>query len=331
MSKTFSEATRLNANSAGRAGLLINPFFDVSQENGNNIGTTANYHPADQWANHINGTLTFNNYRQQNTFNGEVSYSRFRSSLAYVITGTQTSFSSTQYFSPFTQNIEGLRMNSLGWGTVGAKSIDVLLVIQASKAGTYSLTVRNAAATRSYVTGINLVVGMNIVLLTVPGDTTGTWPSDNTHAMSFWIGTYSGSTYHAPVLSTWQSGNYISHASHTNLASTNGAFLTLLHANIYPSGILPYRDTSDSGILDYILNTKIPYDEELTRCLRYWERISTTCSVNYCWVPYSVRKRTSVAATGTGSFLSDIYNEWGVRLNSNPGVYDTTITANARM
>jgi hypothetical protein len=135
-------------------------------------------------------------------------------------------------------------------------------------AGTYSIAIRNAAATRSYVTTYTQVTAgvSQYNTVTVPGDTTGTWAVDNTIGITLSFTLASGTTFIAPAANTWSAGNYIAASGQVNgVATTAGAF----HASGVT--ILPGSEAPSAARSPFVMR---PYDQELVTCKRYWQKYS---------------------------------------------------------
>lgn len=110
------------------------------------------------------------------------------------------------YFLAMT-GIEGLDWADLKWGTANAKPATISFTVKVSVAGTYCFSVRNAAGNRCYVFTAALSAGENIVTATIPGDTTGTWPTDGQCALRVALDLGCGSNYETTA-NTWTAGSY---------------------------------------------------------------------------------------------------------------------------
>jgi hypothetical protein len=78
-------------------------------------------------------------------------------------------------------NIEGFNTADLGWGTANAQAITVSFRVKSSLTGTFSVAFRNSANNRSYVTtyAISAANTWETKTVTIPGDTSGTWLTNN--------------------------------------------------------------------------------------------------------------------------------------------------------
>lgn len=270
-------------------GLCVNPFFEVSQENGAVLGSVSSYYGVDQWACNFSGASVVMNTQQVADPFSEISgFRRLRRGLKMTVATAQASLVGSDLLGVF-QKIEGTFWKALGFGTADASAVDIVAIVHASVAGTYSLSLRNGAANRSYVVPVALVSGINVVLVTVPGDTSGTWATDTGVAAILQFSCGSGSTLTAPSANAWVDGNYFDAPGGTlNMAATLGATLTIGYMNVFAHGVLPWSSASEitGEALQRLLNMRRGFDDELRRCQRYW------CST----YPYGTRPGTATNA-----------------------------------
>ena len=264
---------------AGAAlGLITNPFFEISQENGTTAGAAASaYYAADQWYALENSDAVLSVQNVATPFSGTVTLKRLQNSIKATATTADASLSAAQFIAPCAQPIEGIHWSSLGWGTSDARAIDIVFVAQCSVTGTYPVSVRNAASNRSYVATVSLTANTpTVCLVTVPGDTGGTWVTTNAHAASLWIGSASGTDFQAAALNTWEAANRISHSTCTNWAASGTTnFFQVGYCQAFAAGVLPFTSAAEitGESLQLLLNMRQPYDQEFNRCLRYYWKV----------------------------------------------------------
>jgi len=270
------QAASFNAGAA--LGLLTNPFFEISQENGTTAGAAASvYYAADQWYALESSEAVLSVQNVVNPFSSTATLKRLQNSVKATATTADASLSSAQYIVPCAQPIEGTVWRSLGWGTADARAIDIVFIAQCSVTGTYPVSVRNAASNRSYVTTVSLTANTpTVCLVTIPGDTGGTWVTTTAHSATLWIGAASGSDFQASSLNTWEAANRVSHSTCTNWAASGTTnFFQVAYAQIFPAGVIPFTSAAQitGEALQLLLNMHRPYDEELKRCQRYYEKV----------------------------------------------------------
>jgi hypothetical protein len=158
------------------------------------------------------------------------------------------------------QSLEGLDIAALRWGTANALPVTLSLKILASVAGNISLAVRNGATNRSYVALVPVTTAWGSVSVTIPGDTTGTWASDNTAGLTVSLDLGTGSTFNAPSANAWNAGNYFRLAGQTlNLVSgALNASLTIKDVQLEPGTVAtPFE--------------RRPIGTEMALCQRYYQ------------------------------------------------------------
>lgn len=255
-------------------GLITNPFFDISQENGTTAGDAASaYYAADQWFAIESSDAVLSVQNVVNPFSSTSGLRRLLNSIKATATTADASLGASQYVLPASQTIEGIFFKSLGWGAADARAIDIVFIAQCSVTGTYPVAVRNDAANRSYVTTVSLTANTpTVCLVTIPGDTGGTWQTGAVTALQLWIGAASGTDYHASSLNAWEAANRVSHSSCTNwAASGTPEFFQVGYCQVFPAGVLPFTSAAQitGEALQILLNMRRPYDDELRRCQRY--------------------------------------------------------------
>ena len=233
---------------------VVNPCFQISQENGNTAITTGLL-AADQWifGNTTAATATLQRV-QVVTPNG----SKDRLRLSVTVADTSMAASDLLYiYTP----IEGIRMTGFGYGSASAKQ-SVLRFGWKSPAGTYSLGLQGTG-TRTFIANWTISAGQantdTVQTIVIPGDVTGTWATGAV-AGSFldWC-VAAGTTYHG--VAGWQAGGQIATASNTNGAATAGNTFELFDVGWYldplSTGLPPAWIAPDET-------------EELRACQRYY-------------------------------------------------------------
>jgi len=142
-------------------------------------------------------------------------------------TGTaDASIASGDFYFPHLHRIEGFNIADLGWGTANAQSVTLSFWVRSNVTGTYPAAIRNSDATRSYVATftVNAANTYEYKTVTIPGDTSGTWVTNNGTGMQLSIGAIAG-TAAQTTANAWAAGNFYTTSACTNwMATTANTF-----------------------------------------------------------------------------------------------------------
>lgn len=246
------------------SGMQINGSMEVSQENGSSqVAIGVGKYVADGWkvasagvqATYATGALASI---------ASIPYT-FPSAFQVTVNPANAAPAAGDYCL-IQQPIEGYRISRLSWGTANAAPITLSFWVIATRAGTYSGSIRNGGATRSYVFTFALSAGSlwEYKTITIPGCTDGTWPKDNTAGMILTIALMCGSTG-TSTPGVWSSGNYYGTTGTTNGIAAINDLMQITGFIIVPGTQAPTAAQSP--------NIMRPYGEELATCKRYWEKI----------------------------------------------------------
>jgi hypothetical protein len=166
------------------------------------------------------------------------------------------------------QGIEGTRISRLAWGTPYAAPLTIGFWTGHHRPGLYSGAAYGASPNnRSYAFTYTQAGAdapqYNVV--TIPGDTAGTWANDNTAQLSIDFAMASGTQYTAPSANAWVAGTFVAAPGQVNsIASTADVFrfggVTMLAGNAVPSAV-----ASPLAVR--------PYTQELEICKRYYRKL----------------------------------------------------------
>lgn len=191
------------------------------------------------------------------------------------------------------QVIEGVFSKDFFWGNAQAQTITISFEINCSIAATLPVSVRNGAPDRSWLGSFSVSAGVwTKVTLTVPGDVAGTWSVGSAGGVYVQIGLGVGTTYQG--VAGWQAGNMMTLPAMTNfVAAANTLYLRRFQVEL--------------GTVATEFE-RVPYDEQLARCMRYYEASAgggpqifsgnVTSAVNYyavTWFKASKRITPTVA------------------------------------
>jgi len=241
---------------------LINGSMTIDQRNaGASWSATNGNYGLDRWgANSFNGSNTTGIFTvQQNA--GSVTPPVGFSKYLGVTSSAATTYGASGIYTIY-QPIEGYNIADLGWGTANAKTVTLSFQVYSSLTGTFGGALSNGGGTRSYPFSYSIPVAntWTTISVTITGDTTGTWTTDNSGGMIVKFGLGVGATY-SGTAGSWAGTNYFSSTGATSVVGTNGA-------TFYITGVQLEVGTSATGF-EYR-----QYQQELALCQRYYEKLS---------------------------------------------------------
>jgi hypothetical protein len=165
------------------------------------------------------------------------------------------------------QNIEGLNIADLNWGLATASTITLSFWVKSSLTGTFAGGIYNNAANRTYVFtyAISAANTWEQKSVTIAGDTSGTWLTNNSIGMTVNWDLGTGSTYQGTA-GVWAAGAAWATSGSVKLAATSGA-------NWSVTGVQLEKGSTATSF-DYR-----PYGTELALCQRYFQKITWTDSI----------------------------------------------------
>jgi hypothetical protein len=229
---------------------IINGDMRIDQRNAGAAVTTSASFPVDRWT-MIKNAAGAISLQQSTTQPGG-----FNSSLQITVTTPNTPAATD--FCALRQNIEGFNVVDLAWGTASAQSVTISFWIRSSVTGTYNWSLMNSAENRGYVASFTISAAntWEFKTLVVPGDTTGTWLTDNSVGLRFQMDLGTGSTY-STTAGSWQSFNFAyGLTGGTKFIANSGATLNITGVQL--------EKGSTATSFDYR-----PYGTELALCQRY--------------------------------------------------------------
>ena len=182
---------------------------------------------------------------------GFVNYLGITSSSAYSVTSTD--------FFYIEQIVEGLNVGDLAWGTANAKTITVSAQVYSSLTGTFGGVIQNGAGNRSYpfTYTISSANTWTPISVTIAGDTTGTWATDNSAGLVLLFSVGAGSS-RSGTAGSWAGSAYYAPTGAVSVVGTNGA-------TFYITGVQLEVGSSATGF-EYR-----QYGTELSLCQRYYQ------------------------------------------------------------
>jgi hypothetical protein len=247
-------------NSSTMKNRIINGAMVISQRGTSSVTTALNggntYVSCDRWAYQASQASKFSIQQNAGSITPPVGFTNYlgvTSLSAYTVT-------SGDYFN-IIQSIEGYNVADLAYGTASAKTITLSFWIYSSLTGSFGGALSNNSANRSYpfLYTVSSANTWTQVSITIPGDTTGTWLTNNGNGMYVFFGLGMGSGA-SGTAGSWQAGNYQSATGATSVVGTNGA-------TFYITGVQLEVGSSATGY-EYR-----QYGTELALCQRYYVKI----------------------------------------------------------
>lgn len=269
---------------AGLRNRIINGAMTIDQRNNGasvTVNTANNFYPVDRLA--CTGQVTDGVFTvQQST----IAPSGFKYSILATVTTADASIGATQQYL-IQQLIEGYNVADLGWGAAGASTVTVSFWVRSSLTGTFGGSIVNSGFNRSYpftftISSANTWEKKSI---TIAGDTSGTWLTDNSVGMRVIFSFGAGSTY-AGTAGAWAGAYYAGATGQTQVISTNAATFYITGVQLeLGSTATPFEQR--------------PYGMELALCQRYYYKIANTSANRY----YS----GSVSAASATRIISSVF------------------------
>lgn len=160
------------------------------------------------------------------------------------------------------QPIEGFNVADLGWGTASAQTVTLSFWVRSSVTGTYSLRFINGSFNRTYLTSYTISAAntWEQKTITLAGDTSGTWATDNTAGIVVQWDLGAGSNATSSTTNAWQAGNYQHVTGSVNWISTAGATFYITGVQLEAGSVASPFERRD-------------YGRELMMCQRYFQQI----------------------------------------------------------
>ena len=250
--ETVQEARELV--SAGRKNLVINGDQRIDQRNNGSAVATSSSFPVDRFTISHSSNGAFSAQRSTEAPIG------FQYSTKFTTTTADTSLTGSQRCLYFTK-IEGQNAQHLEFGTTNAKPVTLSFWVRSSVTGTFSGSLQNGAQNRSYPYDytINAADTWEYKTITIPGDVTGTWATDNTKSHQIFWSLGMSPDYAAPV-NAWVAAQ--------RWGSTTGTagIMGTLNATWYITGV---QLEVGRNATDFEYRS---YGEELALCQRYYQK-----------------------------------------------------------
>jgi hypothetical protein len=204
------------------------------------------------------------------------------------------------------QRIEGFNTADLAWGTANASAVTLSFWVRSSLTGTFSGALSNSSQSRSYPFPfvINSANTWEKKEITVAGDTTGTWATDNSAGIKLHINLGTGSNRQGAA-NTWAASDYRGGVTGSvSLVGTSGATFYITGVQLEAGSVATSFE-------------RVDYSEMLGRCQRYYQQLggsaytgignginnAATVTVG-CTINYVVPMRASPTSAIVGSLIA---------------------------
>ena len=308
---------------------IINGAMMIDQRNaGASVTPTSGQYLVDRWQALLTQASKFT--VQQNAGavtppSGFTKYLGITSSSAYTV-------GAGDYFS-VQQSIEGFNSSDLNWGSATAVSVTLSFWVRSSLTGTFGGCVENGTRARGYpfTFTISSANTWEYKTVTIAGDTSGTWATDNSASIIVQFGLGVGSTA-SGTAGAWAAGSFISATGATSVVGTNGA-------TFYITGVQLEKGSTATSF-DYR-----PYGTELALCQRYYEQtggevtystfgtgMCTSATQYYGYYAFKQKKRAlpTLNTSGTaGNYQVFTAGGSGVALNAVPVLDAVNVTTDS--
>jgi hypothetical protein len=238
---------------------LINGDMRISQRNGTSSVTPVDgQYTLDRWLTVVTQTSKLS--IQQNAGSvtpptGFTNYLGVTSLSAYSITASD--------FFTVRQYIEGFNTADLAYGTANAQTVTLSFWVRSSLTGTFGGVIFNSAANRTYVFSYTISAAntWEQKTITITGDTTGTWLTNNGTGLAVDFTLASGSNFTRSA-GSWSTSGFAVTGT-TSVVGTNGA-------TWYVTGTQLEIGTSATPFERRL------YNQELANCQRYYSKSYAT-------------------------------------------------------
>jgi hypothetical protein len=292
---------------SGMRNRIINGDMRIDQRNAGaavTVNNSAAFYATDRWFGFgmtTAGVFTLNRSTSSPT--------GFTNSLAATCTTADASIAAGDRYI-INQPIEGFNAADLGFGAAGAQTVTLSFWVQSSLTGTYCAALINAAGNRSYVAEYSIAVANTWEYKTIyiPGDTTGTWLSDNNIGVGVRFTLATGTTYQTTA-NAWAAGNFNATSNQVNwMSSSSSRTFRITGVQLEPGTVAtPFERRS--------------YGQELALAQRYFQKtfglagdyvnygvgiVASSTTANRVCIPIIVPMRIGPTLDVLGTSLFDV-------------------------
>jgi hypothetical protein len=267
MSKAAELAALIGSQSAlSNRNMIINGAMQVAQRGTSFSSISSAAYPVDRFfVQDVNSAAGEATVSQSTTAPDD-----FINSLKIDVTTADTSLVAADQYK-IEHRIEGQNISHLNWGTSAAKTVTLSFWIRSNKTGNTQVALLNSANNRSYVATFTIDAANTWEKkeLTIEGDTSGTWLTDNGVGLRLRWGSF-GSTYQTSSTDQWIGSQAMSRDdSPINFfdSTDNELYITGVQLEVGEQAT-PFEHRS--------------YGDELLACMRYYQQIGGELSNVLC-------------------------------------------------
>jgi hypothetical protein len=238
---------------------IINGAMVIDQRNaGASVTPTATVYTLDRWQCEISQSSKVSVQQNAGSVTPPVGFTNYLgvTSLSAYSVGASDFFTIQQF-------IEGFNTADLGFGTANAKTVTLSFWVRSSLTGTFGGCLANYDFNRSYPFTYTISVAntWEQKSVTITGDTTGTWNTNNSGSLFLQLSLGAGSTV-SGTAGAWAASGFRSATGGTSVVGTNGA-------TFYITGVQLEVGSQATGF-EYR-----QYGTELALCQRYFMATNT--------------------------------------------------------
>jgi hypothetical protein len=269
---------------------IINGAMVIDQRNAGasvTASSTANFtYTVDRWAYNVSQASKMT--LQQSS----VAPAGFKNSLL-ITSSAATSLGAGDYYG-IIQPIEGNNIADLGFGAAGASTVTLSFWVRSSLTGSFGGSLQNSAQNRCYPFSYTISAAntWEQKTITVAGDTTGTWNTNNSGGINVYFGLGVGTTYGSGTANAWVGATNVVPTGATSVVGTNGA-------TFYITGVQLEKGSTATSF-DYR-----PFGTEFMLCQRYYEK-----SYNTDVVPGTTTQVGRITTWAGQSGATRLYSTW---------------------
>ena len=237
---------------------IINGAMTIDQRNAGAAVTVSDQYTLDRWSAYENNDGAFTVQRSTTAPTG------FSNSLFATVTTADSSLTTNQQTIVCRQWIEAANMVGLAWGTASAKTVTLSFWVRGSVTGTYGITISNSANDVVYAATYTISAAntFEYKTITIPGSTSGTWPTDNGRGMIVTWSLGAGPSVTVSSNNSWISSPGSS-ALYAAVGQTN--VMATLNATWYITGVQLEAGSTASPFAHE------NYGDTLQKCQRYFQ------------------------------------------------------------